>query len=285
MKKRASAIVAALVIGVGVILAAAGCGTSSGGGSTGANGEKKPSIAVVGFASNPYYAEYNKGFEAEAKKLGLEIDIHNSPSFEAGPVTATINAAVASNPEYLLVPAVESTALRPPLLEASKRGVKVITYDTQVDEPDFVTSYVNADYTEYGELSGTAISELVGGKGKVLVIEIIPGNSSLEDFTEGFEKKLPAGVEMLPVQYDNIEASKANSIMRATLTREPDLAGVVAFSGFGGEGAITGLEQAGKVGTVKAVLTSGTKQAIQLLEKARFRLWSASVCSRSARRP
>ena len=171
---------------------------------------------MVGFASNPYYAEYNKGFEAEASKLGLELDIHNSPSFEAGPVTATINAAVASNPEYLLVPAVESTALRPPLLEASKRGVKIITYDTQVDEPDFVTSYVNADYAEYGELSGTAIGELRRRQRQGVADLDHPWQLFLEDFNEGFEAKLPAGVELLPVQYDNLEASKANSIMRAT---------------------------------------------------------------------
>jgi ribose transport system substrate-binding protein len=267
MKKRAFATLAVLVIGIGVVLSAAGCGTSSSGGSTGENGEEKPTISVVGFGSNPYYAEYNKGFEAEAKKLGLDINIHNSPSFEAGPVTATINAAVADNPDYLLVAAVESTALRAPLLAASERGIKIITYDTQVDEPDFVTSYVNANYGEYGEMSGAALVKLVGGKGKVLLQLIIPGNSSLEEFTEGFEKELPAGIEMLPLQYSGSENGKGNSIMRATLTRDPDLAGVVAFAGFGGEGAIAGLEEAGKAGTVKAVMTSATKPAIQLLEK------------------
>lgn len=267
MKKRALTTIAVLAIAVGAITSAAGCGSSSSGGSTGEDGEKKPSISIVGFGSNPYYAEYNEGFEAEAERLGLDINIHNSSSFEAGPVTATINAAVAENPEYLLVAAVESEALRAPLLAASERGIKVITYDTQVADPDFVTTYVNANYTEYGELSGTAISEGMGGKGKLLLILIIPGNGSLEKFTEGFTGKLPAGVELLPIQYSGLENSKASSITRATLTRDPDLAGLVAFSGFGGEGAIGALEQAGKTGTVKALLTSATPEAIQLLEK------------------
>jgi ribose transport system substrate-binding protein len=257
---------AALLVASALLLAA--CGSSSDSSSSGSGaGGVKPKIAVVSFAGSEYFAGYNRGFENEAKKLGLEVEVQNSPSFETSAATATINAAVATNPDYLVVSAVESTALRQPLLAASERGIKVITYDTQVEDPSFVITYVNADYHEYGVAAGRELGRVVGGKGKVMLEAVLPGNLDFEEFEEGFSESLPPGVTELPVQYGQAENSKSAQITRATLTREPDLAGLSATSAFGGEGMMSALKEAGKIGTVKAELLSATPYAIEALRK------------------
>ena len=71
----------------------------------------------------------------------------------------------------------------------------------------------------------------------------------------------------LPVQYSQGENGKASAIVRATLTREPDLAGISAASAYGAEGSMAALREAGKIGEVKAVLLSATKFAIDALRK------------------
>jgi ribose transport system substrate-binding protein len=251
------------------VLALGACGSSSGSSSGGGSGEGgvKPKVAVVSIAGSEYFSGYSRGFEHEAEELDLEINLQNAPGFEASSVAATIEAAVASNPEYLLAPAIDSAALRQPLLAASERGIKIITYDTQVDDPTFVTTFVNADYTEYGRRAAVEMGRLTGGKGKVQLDGVVPGNSAGEALEDGFAEALPPGMTDLPVQYSQGENSKANAIFRALLTREPELTGIVAASAFGGEGVIAALRESGRTGEVKAILLSATKFAIEALRR------------------
>lgn len=257
----------AMALGLAVVVTA--CGSSSGespGETAGAEG-KRPTIAAVSLAGSEYNAAYNRGFEKAASQLGLEVSITNSPTIENSDMTATIDAAIATNPEYLIAPAFDSTALRQPLLTASERGIKVIVYDTQVSEPDFILTYVNANYLEYGELAGKELGSLVEGKGKVMLDAVFPGNQGLEEIEDGFAKTLPSSVTELPVQYSHAENSKANAIVRSMLTGEPELSGIAATSAFGGEGSIAALREAGETGKVKAVLLSATPFAISALRK------------------
>jgi len=254
-----------LIVATGVFAAACG-GSSDDTSSTGSDGDVKPTIAVVSISGSDYFTSYNKGFEKAADKLGLDVKVQNATAYDPNAVAQTINAAVATKPDYLIAPAIDSAALSQPLRQASERGIKVITYDTQVDDPSFVLSYVNADYHEYGLLAGKELGRLVGGTGKVLLDAIVPGNADLQSLQDGFAEGLPEGVTELPVQYGQGDNSKASAIIRATLSREPDLAGVSAASAFGGEGTIAGLSEAGKTGEVKAVLLSATPFAIAALK-------------------
>ena len=175
----AMAILATLIAASAVLLAA--CGSSSDSDTGAGAGGTKPKIAAVSISGSEYTETYTRGFEKAGEEMDLAVEVHNSPNTEVSALTATINAAVATNPDYLIAAAVDSAALRQPLVVASERGIKVITYDTQVDDPDFIVSYVNADYHEYGERAGKELSRVIGGKGTVLLDDIIPGNQALED--------------------------------------------------------------------------------------------------------
>jgi len=262
-----TAVLGALAVALAVLFSACGSSSDDSSAADAESGKTKPKIAVVSVTDTDYFVHYNIGFEQAAEDLGLDVEVHNSPNFETSAVAATINAAVATNPDYLIVTAVDSVGLRQPLLSASERGIKVITYDTQVDEPDFVVTYVNADYHEIGKQSGAELGRVMGGDGKALFLSPLTGNEDYESLEEGFSEALPAGVTELPAQYDQAENSKANSIVRATLTREPDLTGISTTSVVGAEGVIAALREAGKVGQVKLVLQSATKFGIEALRK------------------
>jgi ribose transport system substrate-binding protein len=259
----------AFIAAAAIIFAACGSSSSDSSSSGGTDsGGEKPSIAAVSVAGSEYFATYNRGFERAAEELGLDVEVQNSPSPETSAITATINAAIATNPDYLIAPPVDSVGLREPLVAASERGITVIIYDTRVENPDFALTYVNADYPKYGKEAGEELSRLVGGKGKVLFLSPITGNQDFEELEESFGQALAPGVTELPVQFTQGENGRSNAIVRATLTREPDLTGIVASSGYGGEGAIAALREAGKVGKVKVVLLSAPKYAVTALQEA-----------------
>lgn len=261
--------VAALVLATALaafLFAACGSSDDTTGGTD--SGGEKPKVAAVSIAGNETFALYSKGFERAADELGLDLEVFNAPNFEASAVSSTISSAVATNPDYLVVSAVDSAAMRQPLLDAKERGIEVITYDTQVDEPDFVLSYVNSDYHEYGVLSAEALGDAIEGDGKKgQLLTVIPGNQDLERMIEGFDETLREGLTPLPTQYSLGENGKANEITRSLLTREPDLGGIVGVSSFGGEGMVAALREAGAIGKVKAVLQIANAFAVNALRK------------------
>lgn len=95
----------------------------------------------------------------------------------------------------------------------------------------------------------------IGGSGKVLAISTQPGVSTLDQRMEGFQQgvsKNPA-IESVGVQYSNNDASKASSIVTATLAAHPDLKGIFAGNLASAQGAANGLLSAGALGKVTIV--------------------------------
>ena len=74
---------------------------------------------------------------------------------------------------------------------------------------------------------------LTGGEGKLMYIDHAPGVGFAQDLRAGFTEVVEGepGLDLLPIQYFDLEPQKANTITRTTITRHPDLAG--AFVGVG----------------------------------------------------
>jgi ribose transport system substrate-binding protein len=75
------------------------------------------------------------------------------------------------------------------------------------------------------------------------------------DLRSGFESVMSKqpGIDVLPIQYFDLEPQKANTITRTTITSHPDLAGAFVGVGVGAQGALPALEAAGKLDQVKTV--------------------------------
>jgi ribose transport system substrate-binding protein len=110
------------------------------------------------------------------------------------------------------------------------------------------------------------LTKLIGGEGKVFVVNVKPGISTTDLRAKGFEdgaKK--AGLDYLGQQYSQDDPAKAASIVKSILARNPDLKGIFATNLFSAEGAASGLKEAGKLGEVKIVgFDAGPKQVEDL---------------------
>ena len=77
-------------------------------------------------------------------------------------------------------------------------------------------------------------------------------------------------MELLPIQYFDLEPQKANTITRTTITRHPDLAGAFVGVGVGSQGALPALEAAGKLDQVKTVAFDAFGDNIKALRAGRL---------------
>lgn len=249
-----------------------GCGDDdSGQGSSGKTSDYEI-VFIPGVTGDDFFHTIWLGAQEEAKRLGVSIEQQAPPKYEPSSQIPIVNAAVARRPDALIVAATDAEALQAPLKQAADRGIKVVTFDTTTEDPSFAVTHVSSDVVEAGRVVGEQLVKLTDGRGKVMYIDHAPGVGFARDLRAGFTEVVDdePGIELLPIQYFDLDPQKANSITRTTLTRHPDLAGAFVGVALGSQGAIPALQAAGKLGRVKTVAFDAFVQNMELLEEGKL---------------
>jgi ribose transport system substrate-binding protein len=269
--RRASLPTLAAVIAAAAAFAVAGCGDddSSSNASTGASGAAsggKKLTLVTGVKGDEFYITMACGAAAEAKKLGYSLDVQSPDEFDPSKQTPIVNAVAASKPDALLIAPTDDSALYTPIKQVADKGTKIVLVDTTLRKDDVAVSQVATDNKAGGKAAAKALSELIGGSGKVLLLGFKAGVSTDDLRGQGFKEGAEEyGLELVGTQYSDNKPEKAASIIKAALARDPDLKGIFATNSFASEGASTGLREAGKKDGVSIVgFDAGPIQVEQL---------------------
>ena len=249
-------------------LGLAACGDddegSSGGSSSGGDGGKLTLIA--GVKGDEFYITMNCGAQAEAKKLGYSLDFQGPDQFDAALQTPVVNAVTAKKPDAVLVAPTDTKAMYAPIKALADAGPKVVFVDTTLEQPDMAVSQIASDNIGGGKEAAKALAELIGGSGKVFVVNVNPGISTTDQRAQGFEEEAKAlGLDYLGQDFSKDQPEKAAAIVKAQLAKNPDLKGIFATNLFSAEGSASGLREAGKLDSVKIVgFDAGPKQVQDL---------------------
>jgi ribose transport system substrate-binding protein len=256
-----------------IVLALAACGsskkssTSSGAstsGSSASSGKHYKMTLLAGVKGDEFYITMNCGAQAEAKKLGASLDFQGPDQFDAGLQTPIVNAVAAAKPDALLVAPTDSKAMYTPIRQVADAGSKVVLVDTTLDQADFAVSQIASDNEAAGRAAADALAKLIGGKGKVFVVNVKPGISTTDLRGKGFQEEAKKiGLTYLGQDFDNDQPDQAAAIVKAQLAKHPDLKGVFATNLFSAEGSATGAREAGS--KIKIVgFDAGPKQVQDL---------------------
>lgn len=223
---------------------------------------------VVGVKGSPFYQALQCGAEAKAKELGLTLTVSAPDQFAADSQIPVVNAVAATKPAVAVIVPTDTQALVAPMKQMAGMGTKIVTVDQTINDTSFVETQILTDNEAGGKLAADAMNELLGGKGKVLVITQPPGSAAQDARTTGFEEELKKypGIEYLGAQYQSDDPQKAAEIVTSTLSAHPDLAGVFSTNDQGAIGAITGLRQAGAAGKVKVVAYDAASAEVSALK-------------------
>ena len=264
MRRRVLPVVAACLAAAAFV--AAGCGSSNNGGG-GGSAKGKQLTLIAGVKGDEFYITMNCGARAEAKKLGVSLNFQGPDQFDAGQQTPIVNAVAAKKPAAVLVAPTDSKAMYAPIKQLADNGSKVVLVDTTLDNAGLAVSQISSNNELGGKQAATALGKLIGGKGKVFVMNVKPGISTTDARGKGFEEgaKAQPGLTYIGQQYDNDDPAKAASIVKAVLAKNPDLKGIFATNLFSAEGAASALREAGKLGKVKIIgFDAGPKQVQDL---------------------
>jgi ribose transport system substrate-binding protein len=243
--------------------------TSSGASTSGSSSAAKKNYKmtlIAGVKGDEFYITMNCGAQAKAKELGVTLDFQGPDKFDAGLQTPVVNAVAAKKPDAVLVAPTDTKAMYAPIKQLADGGAKVALVDTTLEQADFAISQIASDNEGGGKAAADTLSKLIGGKGKVFVVNVKPGISTTDARGKGFEEGAKAaGLTYVGQEYDDDDPAKAAAVTKAALAKNPDLKGIFATNLFSAEGAASGIREAGKLGKVKIVgFDAGPKQVEDL---------------------
>ncbi|MCS7314218.1 MAG: substrate-binding domain-containing protein [Bryobacterales bacterium] len=195
--------------------------------------------------SHLFWQSIHAGAIAAAREAGVEV-LWNAPTSEtdyAGQLqimTAMINRRV----DAIAVAPIDKKAMVGVVERAMREGIPVIIYDTGVDTELFVARIATDNYAG-GRLAGERVGQILGGKGKVLMVACQPGAASTLAREQGFEdvlrEKFPA-IRIADKRFGMSDFAKSLAVAENMLTAHPDADGMFASNETGSVGAAQALK-------------------------------------------
>jgi ribose transport system substrate-binding protein len=254
-----------LIVALGSVTAVFAGGKSESG-SSGAAGQGTI-VFIPKSTSASFYLFLVKGASDKAKELGYKID-YQGPSTEAD-LSSQVNLVrniVAKKPAGILLAALDSKALIPPVTEAIKAGVPVVMVDSGIDS-DVPRGSIVTDNYKGGYMAGEEMAKQLNGQGLVANLGIQAGSISAER-SKGFADaiaKFP-GMKVLDTQWTDADAAKSLNITTDLLTGNPNLKGVFSAAAPIAVGAAQALKSRGLDGKVNLITFDPSPEVLPLFE-------------------
>ncbi|MEN9991814.1 MAG: hypothetical protein RLZZ224_1516 [Verrucomicrobiota bacterium] len=178
------------------------------------NGSSQATIAVIPKGTTHIYW---KSVEAGAKKAAAELGVNVTfigPQKEddrSQQIDLVTNQSLLC--DAIVLAPLDATALRDVAQQTAQQGKPVVIIDSALaDSTSFITSFVATDNREGGRLAARRLAEVLGGKGKVMMLRYMQGSASTTEREEGFLEEIKKSPEIEVVsenQYGGATASQA----------------------------------------------------------------------------
>jgi ribose transport system substrate-binding protein len=212
----------------------------------------KKTFVMVPKGVHPYYEPCYEGFKAAAEKYDVTVDKVDPQKFELPLQVKAIEELIAQRVDGIAISALDDAGLVPVIAEATKAGIKVITFDAPAPSSQALT-YIGTDNKTAGFEAGKRMAELTKGKGKLVILQGGLGAANLNLRTQGFKEamaKFAPGVQILEVVDVQGDFSVATNKTEAVLQTYPDLTAIFAVSAEGAPAAAGVLKQQKKAGKI-----------------------------------
>lgn len=207
-------------------------------------------VVVHGAASDPFWSVVKNGVDQAAEDMGVTVEYRAPETFDMPRMSQLIDAAIASQPDGLVVSIPDADALGDAIQAAVDAGIPVMSMNSGSDVFRDLGVLRHVGQTEYEAGLGAGQRMAEAGVTNAICVNHEVGNVALDLRCEGFEAGLGEGasVDVLAVSTDPTEIRNAVS---AAFSSGDDIGGVLAVGPVGGEPTIEALRELGELGNVQ----------------------------------
>lgn len=217
--------------------------------------EMRPFRFIVvshGQASDPFWSVVKNGVDVAAKDMRVTVEYQAPQTFDMVAMRQLIDAAVASNPDGLVVSIPDSDALGDSIKAAVAAGIPVISMNSGSDVAKDLGIMNHVGQTEYEAGYGGGERMAAAGATKAICVNQEVGNVALDLRCQGFTDAMSAAggsVSVLAVELaDPVDSQQR---IAAALQSDPDVDSILTLGPTGAAPAMAALEDMGKMGEIK----------------------------------
>jgi len=195
--------------------------------------------------------------EAQAHDLALTISIANQ---DLNKQLSDVEDFIVRRVDVIIIAPVDSKGVVAALAKAHAAGIKVITVDIPASRGQ-VVSHIGTDNYAGGVKAGELMAEVLGGKGKVAIIDY-PSVQSVVNRINGFKAALKAhpNVKIVAQQTGSTRAA-ALAVAQNMLQANPDIEGIFGFGDDAALAAAVAVKTAKLQDRVKVIGFDGMQEA------------------------
>ncbi len=273
-----------LVVAMGGLLAIlclaliAGCGGDGGQGgqstdrhAAGTPGGQAPAAKVIIGVSlltrtHPFYQDLEAGLQEAAAQHGYELVVQ-AGEFDVAKQKDQVENFIVRHVNAIIVCPCDSKSIGTSVTAAAAAGIPVFTADIAVLAPGApIVCHVASDNVAGGRLAAQAVREVLGGRGKVAIIDH-PEVESVIQRVRGFEEEIATTPEIQVVAKLTGRGMKDMAFRTAEdiLQGHPDLDAIFGINDDSALGALAAVEKAGRQERVKIVGFDAVPEARQAI--------------------
>ena len=248
----ATAAVAVLALGGGI--AACGSDDDDGGSGSGGGGgggkAAKIALLLPETKTARYESQDRPNFERKVKELCSNCEIvYSNADQDPAKQLSQVEAAITKQVDVMVLDPVDSASAAGMVAKAKAQNIPVISYDRLITDAPDLDYYISFDNVKVGELQGQALSDKLGGKGTIFMINGSPTDNNAKLFKQGAHSVLDKSGIKIAKEYDTPDWSpdKAQSEADQAITAlgKDGFQGVYAANDGTAGGAIAAMKSAG----------------------------------------
>ncbi len=215
-----------------------------------------PTVALVmKTLNNPFFIDMQNGAEEQARKSGLTLTIQAAErEVDVEKQMQIIENMIQTGVDVICVTPSGSKEIIPAIVKANQANIPVIIVDTRVDSLSLaeaegkIATFIGSDNFEGGRIAGEYIAKRLHGKGKMAVLEGIPGHETGDARLNGLHKSVDAnsGIEILTSQTANWERDQGFNVFQNIMQSYPGIQALFACNDMMALGAVEAITAAGK---------------------------------------
>jgi len=230
-------------------------------------GEEKVVAVVPKSQAHIFWQTVHAGAVAAGQDLGVKIR-WKAPTTETdySQQIRIVEDFITQRVDGIVLAPTDRKALVPYILRAGKKGIPVTIFDSGADTEEYV-SFVATDNYQGGVMGAERMAEILSGKGKLVVIKVIPGSASTtareNGFRDAIKKNYSPRMEIVDSRYGMSDRAESLRVTEDLLTAHPNLDGIFAANEPGAVGALQAVKARGLAGKIKIVGFDSSEQLLK----------------------
>jgi simple sugar transport system substrate-binding protein len=226
-------------------------------------------IAVVshGQASDSFWSVVQNGVTQAGEDMGVTVNYQAPGTFDMVAMAQLIDAAVATNPDGLVVSIPDADALSASITAAVEAGIPVISMNSGSDVAAELGILTHVGQTEYEAGFGGGQRMAEAGVTNAICVNQEVGNAALDLRCQGFTDALAeTGGTVETVAVDLADPTGSQQRIAAAISADDTINGILTLGPTGAAPALAALTESGQLGTIPLATFDLSPEVLDAIE-------------------